>query len=385
MNNPKPKLLRIVTVPESFSLFKGQMRLMSKTFEVIGVSSPGTSIIQVEKEELIKIHKLKLTRQITPIQDFISLIKLVLLIYKEKPLIVHSHTPKAGTIGMIAAYICRVPNRIHTVAGLPLMETEGAKRRMLNLVERLTYFFSTTVLTNSFGLKDFILQERFTKNEKITVIGNGSTNGVDCNYYNPKVISTAKTLKLKQKYHIHAKDFVFIFIGRVVKDKGVIELVDAFVKFQKIVSYSKLFILGNFESELDPLPTQTILEIKTNPMILNVGWQNDVRPFFMLSDLLLFPSYREGFPNVVLQSGAMGVPAIVTDINGCNEIIENDLNGWIIPVKDSNSLLTKMIFAYENESNVLRMGKSSIDLVTRRYSKEYLWNEIEQFYYSILN
>jgi len=138
---------------------------------------------------------------------------------------------------------------------------------------------------------------------------------------------------LRSKLGIKKNDFVFIFVGRIVSDKGINELVEAFDKFSNTYKNVKLLLVGPYENELDPISKETNFLINYNKKIIALGDQNDVRPFFSIANLLVFPSYREGFPNVVLQACSMGIPSIVTDINGCNEIIENNVNGIIIPVK----------------------------------------------------
>src|SRR6185312_342487 len=146
--------------------------------------------------------------------------------------------------------------------------------------------------------------------------------------------------QLRQELNIKASDFVFVFVGRLVKDKGINELVSAFSKLQ--IQNARLLLVGNFEPELDPLFSETLQRIQSNPNIFSVGFQKDVRPYFSISNALVFPSYREGFPNVVMQAGAMELPSIVSNINGCNEIIKNGVNGIIIPPKNEDELFKAM-------------------------------------------
>lgn len=240
---------------------------------------------------------------------------------KERPYIVHSHTPKAGIIAMLSSYIARVPLRLHTVAGLPLMDAEGAKRNLLNLVEKWTYKFATKVYPKSKGLYDFILIEKLTSQRKLQIIGNGSSNGIDTAHFVPSLYPVEQNLELSSVLNITADSFVFVFVGRLVGDKGINELVKAYVHLKKAFPIKEitLLLVGPFEQELDHLDPTTLQEIERNPSIISVGYQQDVRPYFTMSDALVFPSYREGFPNVVMQAGAMGLPSIVTDINGCNK------------------------------------------------------------------
>ena len=329
------KLIRITTVPISLKyLIKGQMRFMSKNgFDVTMISAGGEEIKEVIKNEDCKHLIFPLTRKITPIQDLKAVLKLFRYLKKEKPYIVHTHTPKAGIVGMLASYLAGVPIRLHTVAGLPLMEVREVKRFVLNFVEKLTYKCSTRVYPNSYGLKKIILKNGFTSENKLKVIGNGSSNGIDTSYFDPELFSIKDNEDLKTNLGIKKTDFVFIFVGRIVSDKGINELIEAFDKMSLVEENIKLLLVGPFEDELDPLHKKTKVLINNNNKIILVGYQNDVRPYFSISNCLVFPSYREGFPNVVMQAGAMKLPSIVSDINGCNEIIENNINGLVIKLK----------------------------------------------------
>ena len=217
------KLIRITTVPMALKhLLKGQMSFMSKNgFDVIMISADGQELNDVIESEKCKHFIVPFTRKITIIKDLYATYKLYRILIREKPDIVHTHTPKAGLVGMLASYFARVPARLHTVAGLPLVETTGFKRFILNFVERLTYRCSTMVYPNSFGLKEIILKNRFTTKNKLRIIGNGSSNGIDTSYFDSELFSSLENNTLKSKLGVEINDFVFIFVGRVVSDKGI--------------------------------------------------------------------------------------------------------------------------------------------------------------------
>ncbi|HAQ21323.1 MAG TPA: glycosyltransferase family 1 protein [Prolixibacteraceae bacterium] len=377
----KIKLIRITTVPISLQiLLRGQHRYMSQFFEVIGISSSGKALEKVAIEEGIKTIQVEMSRSISPLKDIISLWQLYKIIQKEKPEIVHTHTPKAGTLGMLAAWLCRVPVRMHIVAGLPLLEATGLKRILLDFVEKLTYTCATKVYPNSFGLKDIILQNNYCPASKIHVIGNGSSNGIDTSYFSTEQVQPETIKKLKGEYKIAIKDFVYVFIGRLVADKGINELVTAFnVVYQKHPS-AKLLLVGPRESELDPLNNETEQILKNNPAIICTGFQQDVRSFLAVSNVLVFPSYREGFPNVPMQAGAMGLPCIVTNINGCNEIIQDNVNGIIIPPKDAFALENAMIELLDNSEKRERLARNARPLIVERYEQQMIWQLIKQEY-----
>ncbi len=377
----KPKLIRITTVPISLKiLLKGQLKYINQYFDVLAVSSNGKELDEVSQEQGVKTKAIEMSRQITPFKDLISLVSMLILFIKEKPDIVHTHTPKAGLIGMLAAWITRVPHRLHTVAGLPLMESRGIKRKILLAVEKLTYACATHIYPNSKGLEKFIIENALTKKSKLKVLGNGSSNGIDTEYFRETDDIKSDALSLRNKYDIASDDFVFIFVGRIVTDKGINELLSAFDKLSKEYDDTKLLLVGPFEESLDPIDDKTKDILSTNKNIFYVGFQEDVRGFFALSDALVFPSYREGFPNVVMQAGAMGLPAIVSDINGCNEIIENNKNGVIVPAKDKKALYEAMKLFIEDRGYTNTLSKNARDMIVNRYDQQFVWKEIKDEY-----
>ena len=384
------KLIRITTVPISFKvLLKGQLRFMaSNGFDVKGVSSEGEELREVHENEGIAVEAINMSRKITPFQDLKSLWEMWNFLRKEKPQIVHTHTPKAGIIGMLAARLAGVPHRLHTVAGLPLMEATGIKRKILNFVEKLTYSSATRVYPNSKGLYDFILQNHFTQSNKLKIIANGSSNGINTTFFSPEQVTETERVTLREKLNIQPDDFVFVFVGRIVSDKGINELIKAFSELQAAGNNEqigiKLLLVGGLESYLDPLNPETLAEINQNKDIISVGFQQDVRPFFAISDVLAFPSYREGFPNVVMQAGAMGLPSIVSDINGCNEIIVEGENGLIIPPKNVEKLKEKMLTLARDKNLYIKLKENSRRMIENRYEQSVVWKALLEEYEGLL-
>ena len=381
----KKKLVRITTVPISLEkLLENQLKYMNEYYDVIAVSSNESLLKEVGMDQGVSVFPVNLTRKISPFSDLIALFKLVLFLKKERPFIVHSHTPKAGIIGMLAARIANVPHRLHTVAGLPLLVTSGFKRRLLHMVETVTYKCASRVFPNSHGLKRIILDIGLIKDEKkLRVIGHGSSNGIDSAAFDPKIIDKCVSIELKRKLGILETDFVFIFVGRLVGDKGVNELILAFKHLSSRYLTLKLLLVGASEDDLDPLSKDTKLEISRNPKILSIGYQNDVRPYFTISNALVFPSHREGFPNVVMQAGAMCLPSIVSDINGCNEIIMDGVNGTIIPVQNLGKLKQAMerLFLDAGYYNLLRSSARSC--ILSKYERSVVWKDLLNEYESL--
>lgn len=368
---------------------------MNQYFEVTAVSADSEELQRVAQKYGVNHHPIEMTRAITPLQDIKAVYQLYRYLKKVRPEMVHSHTPKAGLVGMMAAYFAGVPVRMHTVAGLPLLEAKGIKRKVLNFVEKLTYAFATNVYPNSYGLKDIILQERFCAPQKLKVLANGSSNGINTEVFSPSTVEVTEREQLRKELGIAPNDFMFIFVGRLVGDKGINELITAFRNLtektevtSKLHSSSsktiKLLLVGPLEQDLDPLHPETLATIESHPQIISVGFRQDVRPYFAISDALVFPSYREGFPNVVLQAGAMELPSIVSDINGCNEIITPNQNGLIIPVKDAVALESSMKEMISNPELYSTMKQSARPHIENLYRQEVVWEALLKEYREVI-
>ncbi|MEC4050890.1 glycosyltransferase family 4 protein [Flavobacterium sp. SUN046] len=378
------KLFRITTVPISLDkLLGGQLKYMSSFFDVTAISSDKVYLEKIGNKENVRTFHLEMTRKITPIQDCIAVFKLCVFLKKEKPYIVHTHTPKAGLVGMLAARIVGVPNRLHTVAGLPLLEATGLKRKLLDFVESFTYSCSTKVFPNSNGLLEIIKKNEYCKADKLKVLAKGSSNGINTAFFSPDLFSEEDKKVLKDNLKIKETDFVFIFVGRIVADKGINELILAFDELSKTVLNAKLILVGPFEHDLDPLKKNSLDLITNNKSIISVGYQNDVRPYFSISNVLVFPSYREGFPNVVMQAGAMGLPCIVSDINGCNEIVVNNSNGIVIPVKNKEAIYDSMKLLIQDMNLYLLLKKKAREVIVTSYEQQVVWQALLNMYKSL--
>ncbi|WP_317132731.1 glycosyltransferase family 4 protein [Kaistella jeonii] len=377
---------------------------MNQFYEVTAISGEGRDLEEVEQRENVKVHALEMAREISPFTDLVSLYRLYRYFRKEKPDIVHSITPKAGLLSMIAARLAGVPVRMHTFTGLIFPSKKGFFKIVLIWMDRLLAGCATNVYPEGIGVKQDLLQYHITR-KLLKIIANGNVNGINTTYFNCNQISENLQKDLRISLGISENDFVFIFVGRLVKDKGINELVSAFKNVVSTplndrsqhstsnIQYStssiqhsttkqlqpKLLLVGPLEQHLDPLNPETLKEIETNPHILSVGFQQEVRPYFAISDALVFPSYREGFPNVVLQSLAMNIPAIVTDINGCNEIVQHERNGLIVPPKDSHSLQIAMEELL-NDPALYQTLKSKAQESILPYEQKAVWEAILEEY-----
>lgn len=413
----KIKLLRTSTVPVSLNhLLKGQLRFLNQHFEVVAVSGEDAHLQAVAEREQIRVVPLEMQRAIHPFQDLLSLWQLYWLFKKERPEIVHSITPKAGLLSMLAAKMAGVPVRMHTFTGLIFPSRTGVMQRLLIQMDRLLCWAATHIYPEGNGVQHDLQHYKITS-KPLQVLANGNVNGIDLEFFSSTQVSPDQKYQLQQELGIQPNDFVFVFVGRLVGDKGINELIAAFERlvrdngikgkrekgkgkrvegiaiateetlisdFSDSFSRIKLLLVGPFESELDPLQPETLKVIETHPNIISVGFQSDVRPYFAVSDCLVFPSYREGFPNVVMQAGAMGLPSIVTNINGCNEIIVEGENGTILPVKNVPALVEAMQKMCSDKAYYEQLQQNARVMIQSRYEQQVVWEALLEEYRRVL-
>ena len=379
------KIVRITTVPISLKvLLKGQLNFMQQNgFKVIAISANGPEIEELKLQENCEHITIPLTRSINPFVDFICIIKLFFLFRKIKPSIVHSHTPKAGFVAMLAAYFARVPIRLHTIAGLPWSIERGFKKKVLKLVEKLTVFASSKVFVNSKNLL-FYLKSENIKGCKIILLGSGTSNGIDTNYFSNSIEVKQNVEHLLIDNHINPNSFVWLFVGRVVKDKGIQELIEAFVKIQEKFPDDLLWIVGNQEPDLDPIDQMYRHILNSNKSIKLFGFQKDVRPFYSAANILAFPSYREGFPNVPMQAALMDCGLILSNINGCNEIVSHQVSGLLVQPKSSTDLFEKMLFARENEKSIHQYKQLVKQHILSNFNQNVVWKSLLNEYVNLI-
>lgn len=356
-------------------LIKGQLSFLNKDFEVIAVSGQDDYLKNVATREGVRTEDVPMSRAIEPIKDLVSLIKLYRLFKKEKPLIVHSITPKAGLLSMTAAYFARVPIRIHTFTGLIFPYKSGILKLILLTLDKVTCKFATHIFPEGEGVKKDLIRYKVTSKE-LRILANGNVNGIDTEYFNPQLFSDTEKQQLKTTLDLKNADFVYVYVGRLVADKGINELILAFTTISSQFQNCKLVLVGPYESDLDPLLPKTLQHIESNSAIICTGFQNDIRPYLAISDVFVFPSHREGFPNVLLQAGAMKLPCIVTDISGSNEIISEGYNGIIVNVNDAKMLVEKMLLVYNDVNLLNQLRLKTRENILNKYQQELVWNAI---------
>ena len=373
------KILRAVTVSESVEFYTPIVKnLQEKGYEVVSVSSSGPELDLLRKDG-IKVIEVPMERHISLIKDLLSFKNLVFIFRKEKPRMVHSMTPKAGLLCMIASYITHVPIRVHTFTGLVWPTAKGLTRRILMFTDWLTCACATHIIPEGDGVLND-LHKHITK-KPMKVLGYGYVRGVDMTRFSKRdeVLNLSESL-------IKNTVFTFIFVGRIVGDKGINELIEAFLELLKVHNNIRLFLVGNYEQDLDPILKLTKDRIDSTPEIKSVGpkFGDELLAYYASSDCFVFPSYREGFPNTVMEAGAMDLPSIVTDTNGSREIIENGKNGVIIPSKDVDSLYKAMRQMIEDKDAYNTMVANARPMIESRFEQSFVRKCLLDFYEEIM-
>lgn len=372
----KKKIIRAATVPQSLSTFcNGVLKELSQEYEVIALSSPGETLDEVGRREGVRTIAVPMARHISLVSDLKSLWRMWRVMRRERPDMVHSMTPKAGLICMMAAWLARVPRRVHTFTGLVWPTATGLKRRVLMATDWITCACATHIIPEGEGVKNDLLNHRITR-KPIKVLGYGNVRGINLQHYNSEMLVPKSDSQ---------GGITFVFVGRIVRDKGINELVSAFDRLHRQYDDIRLVLVGPREDDLDPVLPETLERINRGEGIEAVGSQSDVRPYYRQADALVFPSYREGFPNVVIEAGAMGLPSIVTDINGSREIIIPGENGVIIPPRNEQALYIAMKDFVERPEVVEAMAAKSRPLIASRYEQSYVRQCLYDFYHEIMN
>lgn len=373
------KIIRAVTVSMSVGFFEPMVEdLQQQGYEVVSVSSPGPELEGLRNLG-VRTIEVPMERRMSPLKDLKSLWQLIRVFRKERPHMVHSMTPKAGLLCMLAGWLTRVPRRVHTFTGLVWPTSKGLLRKILMFTDWLTCACATHVIPEGKGVMQD-LQQHITK-KPMHVLGYGNVRGVDMEKFSrrPEVMNLARELR-------NDEVFTFLFVGRLVKDKGLNELVSSFSQLNALYPNTRLFLVGRYEDNLDPLMPETLERINQSMNINFIGPQygDDLLKYYAASDCFVFPSYREGFPNTVMEAGAMGLPCIVTNINGSREIIEHGKNGLIIPSKNENALYAAMEEMLNQRDKTEQYAQCAREMIASRFEQGFVRKCLYDFYEEIM-
>lgn len=375
----KPKIIRAFTISWSMDFIWGLLPEMKKHNEVVVLSSPGPELDETERKYGVRGIRVPMERQISLMHDIVSLWRLIKTFRKEKPKIVHSMTPKAGLLCMLAAWMTRVPVRVHTFTGLVFPTATGLKRRILMLTDSITCACATHVIPEGKGVMTDLRNHGITK-KPMKVLGYGNIKGVDMTYFSqrPEVLELAQGIRKEDV-------FTFLFVGRIVRDKGINELCRAMDRLSGVAPI-RLILIGPSEDDLDPISQAATKIIENNAEIVYVGekYGDELLAYYAAADCFVLPSYREGFPNTVLEAGAMGLPSIVTDINGSREIIVEGENGFIVTPRDEEALFQAMLEMIRNKKNREYMAGKARGMIASRYEQSFVQKCLLDFYDEIL-
>jgi glycosyltransferase involved in cell wall biosynthesis len=369
-------------VPETLAvILRDQPKFLNLHFDVGLVTSAGFELGFLSSEN-VPIHIVPMKRGISPVHDFIALLRMILLFRNLRPDIVHSYTPKAGLVCMLAAWASSVPVRIHTFTGLIWPTQVGILKMLLKMVDRVLCVCATHIIPEGLGVLADLKLGRITR-KHLEVIGHGNIAGVDVGYFSPLASGLAlKRENLLRNYLISQNDFVFAYVGRLNRDKGINELLTA---FEKLPDHCRLLIVGALD-ETKPISSDARSILDAHPRVHWLGFQQDVRPALLVANVLVLPSYREGFPNVVLQSGAMERPVIATNISGSNEVITPNFNGWLVSPCNAIDLELTMLEALSTPTPVLQeLGRNARQRVIERYERTAHWQRMLYLYHSLIS
>ncbi|HCC5684857.1 glycosyltransferase family 4 protein [Staphylococcus aureus] len=368
----KRKVFQLITVSKSVYLLKGQIEYLRKNdINMHLISSEGKELEQYPNDI---IHKIEMNREISILKDIKSLLNLICLFIKERPYIVNAGTPKAGLLGMIASYITRRPHRVYTVRGLRLETVSGIKYKILFLMEKIAMFCATDIIAISESLKTRVIELNLNNGKNIIVFGNGSSNGLNLKEYskNNNKIENDILKKLNGQ-------FVIGYLGRLVKDKGIEDLIKAFKIIEKKYSNVKLLVIGSIEDG-DSISKNDLTFILENKNVVYKNHVDNPVNYYNNMDVFIFPTYREGFGNVSIEAQALGIPTITYNVTGAKDTVINNETGFIVEPGDYVKIAEKIELLLINEKLKARMGTKGEEWVNNNFSNEIIWEKMMRFY-----
>ena len=379
-------LVHVFTVPISLNFLRGQAAYMkARGFSVEVVSSPGRELHAFAMQEGSTSHTVEMVRNIKPLHDLLALYRLWRIFLSVRPRIVHAHTPKGGLLGVIAAFLAGVPVRIYHIHGLRFMTATGLKRPLLRWTERISCFFVHRVFCVSHSVREVAITEGFCNAEKVKVLLKGSSNGVNAaGNFSPERFGNEDRSMLRERYGIPTHALVLGYVGRVVRDKGIVELAESWKRLSETFPSLHLLIVGAFETQ-DPLPPDVEQALRNDSNVHLAGHVEDPRPFFAAMDVLVLPTYREGLPMVLLEAAAMELPVVATRIPGCTDAVIDGVTGILVPVRDAGALTEAVRKYLECPELRTRHGRAGRERVLCDFRPEDMWREVYSEYVELLS
>jgi glycosyltransferase involved in cell wall biosynthesis len=379
-----PKLLLLSTEPITFKLLlSGQPNLMKKEgWEVLIVSADGREVQSICRAEGVRHEVIPFVKGVNYVEDFISFWLLFLMIRKERPDVIHSYDSKTGFLGMFAAKLAGIPHRIHSITEMPVHTKDPQKG--LTFLEKWTFSNATNLWVNSTGMLSFFTSNFGMDAAKFKLIGSGSTLGVDLEKFNRQVLKENHLVAATMRILPGENDFIILAIGALTKRKGIEDLIAAFLK-SKIVSRSKLVLIGTFESEEVSLSQETIQTIREHPRVVQIDWTDHIEHHLALADVLVHPSHEEGFSNVLLEAAAMQVPIICSNCIGNTSFIKQQKTGLVFPVGEVTVLKEAMEFAFVKRDTLASYGDALFEEVKDKFDRKEMRKLLLDVYRQILN
>ncbi|MEJ5252657.1 MAG: glycosyltransferase family 4 protein [Armatimonadota bacterium] len=381
----KIRLVLIATSPLFLGFLRGFVRtLKERGFDVYIICSPGELLHQFMHTEQVTGYGVQMPRRITPWQDLLALVRLCLLLRRIRPHIVHAHTPKGGLLGTISATICRVPIRIYHIRGLPHLSATGFKRALLRWSERIACALAHQVLCVSHSIRQVVIDERICPAHKIKVPASGSGQGVDAERrFNPARFTEEEKTALREQIGIPEDALVIGYVGRLVRDKGITELAQAWNVLRAKYHNLHLLLVGDYEPQ-DPVPHEIKEQFHSDPRVHLTGWVNDASVYYPLMHLLVLPSYREGFPNTPLEASAMCLPVVATRIPGCVDAVVDGVTGTLVPPRDAEAL-REAIERYILQPDLrIQHGTAGRQRVLAEFRPEVIWRALYEQYHLLM-
>lgn len=368
------KLVLGVTVPGSSRLLDGQVRyFISKGYEVYLLSPNHPKEHKFCAREGCIHLPVSIEREINFLSDIKSIIQICRHLVRVKPDIVNVGTPKMGLLGMLSAFILRIPNRIYTCRGLRYESEKGVKRFILQTMEKLTVLLANKVIYVGHSLRQAAINNRTADAAKSFVIENGSSNGVDLNHFSREKIDDNFRKELLAKYELDDK-FVIGYVGRISTHKGSVELVEAFDQLYQSNKTMALVMIGHMDC------TESFeKQIRSHPGIVYLEFLDDVPLYMSLFNLFVLPSWREGFSNASIQAAAMGLPIITSTATGCIDAISPEFNGKLFEMK-SVLQLKEALQDYIDSDQLVKEHSANSLIWAQKFKSELIWDGIEQVY-----